>query len=147
MGKATSVSVTFNRFPEIAAALPEKTKAVVAKTARDIEGHAKMRAAVDSGALKSSIYVSLGSGESTYGQAVADALSANPSAGILPAAPKPPEHEAVIGPSVEYGVHVEYGTPRMSAQPFMTPAAETLRPAFTAAMKQMLKEVCEREGR
>ena len=41
MGKVTSVSVTFNRFPEIAAALPEKTKVVVAKTARDIEGYAK----------------------------------------------------------------------------------------------------------
>lgn len=147
MAKNTTVSITFNRFPEIAAALPEKTDIVVRKTAFDVEGQAKMRAAVDTGALKSSIYVTLGNGESTYGQAVADALSANPNAGIVPEFPKPPEHEAVIGPSVDYGVHVEYGTSRMSGQPFMIPAAEVLRPAFIAAMKQMLQEVAAREGR
>lgn len=119
MGKATSVSVTFNRFPEIAAALPEKTKVVVAKTARDIEGHAKSVVAVDTGNLKNSIDVEFDS----------DGLT------------------AIVAPHTEYAAFVEFGTRRMSARPYMTPAAERNRPAFTAAMKQMLKEVCEREGR
>jgi HK97 gp10 family phage protein len=115
----TSVSVTFNRFPEIAAALPEKTKVVVAKTARDIEADAKNVVPVDTGNLKNSIDVEFEN----------DGLT------------------AIVAPHTEYAVLVEFGTRRMSAQPFMTPAAERNRPAFIAAMKQMLKEVTEREGR
>ena len=143
----TEIIVTHNRFPEIAAALPEKTDIVVRKTAFDIEARAKMRAAVDTGAMKNSIYVTLGTGESNYTDAVADALDKNPMAAILPEAAKPGEHEALIGPSVEYGPDVEYGTVKMAAQPFMTPAAEEVRDAFKKAMGQMLKEVTEREGR
>ena len=119
MGKVTSVSVTFNRFPEIAAALPEKTKIVVAKTARDIEGYAKSVVHVDTGNLKNSIDVEFEN----------DGLT------------------AIVAPHTEYAAFVEFGTRRMSAYPYMIPAAERNRPAFIAAMKQMLKEVTEREGR
>lgn len=118
-GKITTVSVTFNRFPEIAAALPEKTKVVVAKTARDIEGYAKSVVHVDTGNLKNSIDVEFEN----------DGLT------------------AIVAPHTEYAAFVEFGTRRMSAYPYMTPAAERNRPAFIAAMKQMLKEVTEREGR
>lgn len=119
MGKVTTISVTFNRFPEIAAALPDKTKAVVAKAAFDIEAQAKNRVPVDTGALKNSITTDFEN----------DGLT------------------AVVAPHMEYAAFVEYGTRRMSAQPYMTPAAETVRPAFVGAMEQMLKEACEREGR
>ena len=120
MGRnVTSVSVTFNRFPEIAAALPEKTKVVVAKVARDIEADAKNVVPVDTGNLKNSIDVEFEN----------DGLT------------------AIVAPHTEYAAFVEFGTRRMSAQPYMIPAAERNRPAFIAAMKQMLKEVTEREGR
>ena len=119
MGKVTSISVAFNRFPEIAAALPEKTKVVVAKVARDIEADAKNVVPVDTGNLKNSIDVEFADD------------------GLI----------AIVAPHTEYAAFVEFGTRRMSAYPYMTPAAERNRPAFIAAMKQMLKEVTEREGR
>lgn len=118
MTSQTVISVTFDRFPEIAAALPEKTKAVVAKTAFDIEAYAKMVVPVDTGALKNSISTEI----------------------------TPDGMTAVIAPHMEYATDVEYGTRRMSAQPYMTPAAERNKPAFVGAMQQMLKEL-EREGR
>ena len=37
--------------------------------------------------------------------------------------PTPTKASYVVGPSANYGGHVEYGTSRMSAQPYMRPAA------------------------
>ena len=45
--------------------------------------------------------------------------------------------EASVGPEAEYGVYVEYGTSRMSAQPFMRPAADRHGPAFVQAFERM----------
>lgn len=112
-GLKQTVTIKFNRFPEIAAAMPEKTKAVVAKTAFDVEAHAKNVVPVDTGALKNSISTEFEN----------DGLT------------------AIIAPHMEYAAFVEYGTRRMSAQPYMTPAAEAVRPAFIGAMKQMLQEI------
>lgn len=141
MASKTSVTVSFNRFPEIAAALPKETDEVVRKAAFDIEARAKDRARVDTGALKSSIYVTLGSGESDYAQAASAAQAANPGVEVLPPADKPQAHEALVGPSVEYGAFVEFGTRNTPAHPFMIPAAEEVRPAFVEAMKKMLQDL------
>lgn len=113
MAGQTTISVTFNRFPEIAEAMPESTKAVVRKAGFDIEGHAKNMVPVDTGALKNSINTEFEKGGLT----------------------------AIVAPHMEYAAFVEYGTRRMSAQPYMTPAAEAVRPSFIAAMKQMLEEI------
>jgi HK97 gp10 family phage protein len=40
---------------------------------------------------------------------------------------------------VEYGVFQEFGTSRMAAQPFMTPAIETWRDRFFAAFEGLFK--------
>ena len=47
-----TVTIKFNKFPEIAAALPAKTKAVVKKASFDVEGQGKNRVPVDTGALQ-----------------------------------------------------------------------------------------------
>jgi HK97 gp10 family phage protein len=108
-----TISVTFDKFPQIAAAMPEKTSQVVRKAAFDIEGQAKNRAPVDTGALKNSISTEFEDNGLT----------------------------GIIAPHVEYATFVEFGTKRMSAQPYMTPAAEAVAPAFISAMKQMLQEL------
>jgi HK97 gp10 family phage protein len=36
----------------------------------------------------------------------------------------PGDLTAEVGPTAEYGAFVEYGTSRMRAQPYMTPASE-----------------------
>lgn len=110
---SVTVSVTFDRFPEIAAALPDQTRAVVRKASFDVEGQAKNRAPVDTGALKNSISTEFEDNGLT----------------------------GIIAPHVEYATLVEFGTRRMSAQPYMTPAAEAVKPAFVAAMKQMLQDL------
>lgn len=110
---SVTISVTFNRFPEIAAALPGQTQAVVRKASFDVEGQAKNRVPVDTGALKNSISTEFEDGGLT----------------------------GIIAPHMEYATFVEFGTRRMSAQPYMTPAAEVVKPAFEAAMKQMLQDL------
>lgn len=110
---SVTVSVTFDRFPEIARAMPERTSQVVRKASFDVEAQAKNRAPVDTGALKNSISTEFEDNGLT----------------------------GIIAPHVEYATFVEFGTRRMSAQPYMTPAAEAVKPAFVAAMKQMLQEL------
>ncbi|MDQ5960160.1 MAG: hypothetical protein QG592_1242 [Pseudomonadota bacterium] len=111
MASNVTVTIKFNRFPEIAAALPGQTKAVVRKAAFDVEGQAKNRVPVDTGALKSSILTEIENG------------------GLA----------AEVAPHENYALFVELGTRRMSAQPYMIPAADAVRPAFIAACEQMLK--------
>jgi HK97 gp10 family phage protein len=43
--------------------------------------------------------------------------------------------------SSNYGVHVEYGTYKMAAQPFLFPAHEQYMPNFLSNMQAILKKV------
>ena len=105
-----TVSITFNKFPEIAQAMPGKTSAVVRKTAFNVESDAKNTVPVDTAFLKNSIE----SKEKT-------------------------PFLYHVEPHTDYALFVEFGTRRMSAQPYMTPAAERNREPFTIAMTQMLR--------
>ncbi|NOZ27964.1 MAG: HK97 gp10 family phage protein [Chloroflexi bacterium] len=106
-----NIRIVFNRFPEIARRAPETTRAAVAKAAHDIEAHAKMVVPVDTGNLKNSIHTVI----------EADGF------------------RGVVATGVEYAPYVEYGTRRMGAKPYMTPAAERVRPEFIEAMKRIAK--------
>jgi HK97 gp10 family phage protein len=75
---------------------------IVRGAAFSIEGHAKNKAPVDTGALKSS-------------------LTAEKKRGVL---------RWWVHDGVEYGIYQELGTSRMSAQPFLIPAVEAVRPAW-----------------
>jgi HK97 gp10 family phage protein len=83
---------------------------VVRKSAHDIEATAKAFAPVDTGFLRSSIGADFtGDGRS----------------GVM---------EAVIGPTAEYGAHVEYGTARQAPQAYMGPALDRHAPDFERAL-------------
>jgi len=110
---ATKIVITHNRFPEIAAKMPEETSKVVRKAAFDIEGWAKAVVPVDTGALKNNIDTKVAT----------DGLSAE------------------VKTNMKYCEYVEFGTYKMAAQPYMTPAAERVRPHFTAAMNQLLRNL------
>ena len=45
---------------------------------------------------------------------------------------------AEIGPTASYGVYVEYGTRRMSPQPYMGPALEANAPMFEKAIGDLM---------
>ena len=98
-----------NKFPSIIAGMEAKAEAIVAKTAMDLEAHAKSRAPVDTGTLKNSIQATR----------VGDA-----------------HWRVVVG--VDYGLYVEWGTSRMAAQPFFQPAIQAVSPTFLRAIRTVL---------
>ena len=94
-----------SRIPAIQAGMVPKAQAAVTKAAMDIEAHAKGVAPVDTGNLRASI-------------------QARPVGSL----------HAEVHAQASYSVFVEYGTYKMGAQPFMTPAANTVAPGFAAAI-------------
>lgn len=98
-----------------AAKVEPNAAAVVKKVAFDIEAAAKLAAPVDTGDLQGSISTDIGG----------DGLSAE------------------IGPTVEYGYYVEYGTHnedesvRTEPQPYMGPAFDVHSPNLAKALEQV----------
>ena len=124
--------VVFNLLPEVQAALHEAASKVVRKAAFDLEFLAKQKAPVDTGYLRNSIYT-VTNDSSDYGQHVSGA--AKPGQTLLPEVDKPTDDlTAYVAVGANYGAFVEYGTSRMNAQPYLTPAADAIRLAFTGAM-------------
>lgn len=97
-------------FNAVAAQVVQRASAVVQKTAMDLEARAKQIVPVDTGLLKSSIQYQ-----------PADGLTAQ------------------VDVYAEYAEHVEFGTTRQRAQPYLIPAAEAVRPGFEAAMTQITR--------
>ena len=123
----STITITFNRFPEIAAKLPVETSVAVRKAAFDVESNAKIRAPFETGNLRNSIQTTMEPGDL---EATVD---------IAPN--KRPGASASAATAAEYGVYQEFGTSKMGAHPFMMPAAEIVRPAFVAAMEQLLRQL------
>jgi len=111
MGITVRLEVKSNRFPEIVGQMREKASAAVRATAFSVEGIAKTKVAVDTGNLKNSIQA----------QVSDDPLSAE------------------VATNVEYAVYQEYGTYKMAAHPYMTPAAEAAFPPFVQAMVEIFE--------
>jgi HK97 gp10 family phage protein len=86
----------------IVASFPGLMEQAVSKTAKDIEATAKSICPYDTGALQESIL--------------------SESEGL----------KATISPSMDYAGYVEFGTYKMSAQPYMRPAADMHEAAFVA---------------
>ena len=103
-------TVVFNKLPALSKQAAELAHLAVYKAAFDIEANAKAIVPVDTGFLKNSISVT--------------------PAGDL---------TAFVGPHAEYAIHVEFGTYKSRAQPYLMPSAEKVRPAFIAAMSQIAK--------
>jgi hypothetical protein len=85
-----------------------------------VEGQAKLLAPVDSGRLRSSITTVSGYGDRTKprGKGSVDSdLIAKPD----------DKNETHVGTPVIYGPYIEYGTVKMSAQPFLRPALDIAR--------------------
>lgn len=102
------VTIRFNHFAKIAAQLPDEADAIVQEHALRVEAGAKIDVPVDTGTLKNSIQTE-------------------------------PERKAswVVYTNQDYAIFQEYGTVKMGARPYMTPAAERVRPLFVRAMQQL----------
>lgn len=122
MPRQSVVQLDTRRLNRILRNLPGNTSDAVGKVAFSIERKAKMKAPVDTGALRASIYTRVGTRQDGFTQARAAAKARNPDEDMHEL-PEPENNTtAHVGPSVEYAVEVEYGTNRKAAQPYLTPA-------------------------
>jgi HK97 gp10 family phage protein len=105
---ASKVEVDVQRLNRILKNLPGKREDNNRAIAFRIEGRAKAKAPVDTGALRASIYTDC-----------AGQQSGEPGNAPLP---KPKGDDAHVGPSMDYALYVEFGTRRAGAQPYLVPA-------------------------
>lgn len=105
------------------------TAEAVKKAAFAIESRAKVKAPVDTGALRASIYTSLQNG-SRSSDAMADARGRNPDVETHPLPVPGDGHTAYVGPSVEYGAAIELGTVRRAGTPYLQPAVRETEDEF-----------------
>jgi HK97 gp10 family phage protein len=99
-----------SRIPQLTGDLRKRASALVRKTALDVERRAKILAPVDTGTLQRSIQTAFDS-----------------------------DLSAVVFVGASYGIHLEFGTRRMSPRPFLGPAFEETAPEFAAGLKELLK--------
>ena len=132
-----TVRITRDRLGELSELMHENASKAVRATAFNIVLDAQSYAPVDTGAMKNSIYV-VTDDESSYADASSDARVLN-EIEILPEMDAPKDDlTAIVAVGAEYGLYVEMGTVRTSAQPYLEPAAELSREAFEQAMKGIL---------
>lgn len=101
----------------------------VAKAAFSVEARAKIKAPVDTGALRASIYASLQNGGRGT-EAMGEARARNPEVETHPLPVPTDNHTAYIGPSVEYGAAIELGTVRRAGTPYLQPALRETEDEF-----------------
>lgn len=90
--------------------IPQRARDRVRAVAFQVEALSKIKAPVDTGSLRNSIYVAMKD-------------SNKPPAEATEQLPEPKDSlTAFIGPSVEYAIYQELGTSQMAPQPFMLPA-------------------------
>lgn len=106
------------------------TSREVVRSLLNIQRGAKERSRVDTGRQRNSIAVA----ETEYDIPVTEGTEVARNqirAGML---------SGVVGTNVDYAPHNEFGTARMSAQPFMFPAYEEERPKFIQRLQRELGE-------
>lgn len=107
----------------IEANLMSRAEEIISKCAFLVEGKAKSKAPVDTGALKNSIYTSL--------------YRSSAGAGYKLPIPDSPLI-AYVGPTVDYGIYVEFGTYKMAAQPYLWPAVVETNTEFLRIWRQLV---------
>ena len=140
---ASSVRITVNKYPQIAAKLPEIARKLNKAAAFNIQQRAQGKAPVDTGALKNAYYVVTGEhdGESA---AEAAAAAANGKATFLSGHDAlPSDTAAMVVNGMAYAIPVEYGTAHMRAQPSLTPAVAEEQPEYEKAWRALETHIKE----
>lgn len=110
-----TVTVRFNKVPQLSGNLKKLAKEAVEDAATQTESLAKGFAPVDTGALRNSIKAEKAGSDLAWDVAVGQ----------------------------PYGLYQEYGTVHMPAHPFITPAVEIVRPQFMANMADIVDQAAK----
>lgn len=124
----------FNHLTAARVALLAAVDEVIRKGAYDIEAQAKMGAAVDTGFMRSSVYVELHD-ISDYAQNWASVPTGEIPLSEIPRAED--AHTAYVAVAASYAIYVELGTSKMAAQPFLRPAFDNVMPTVNAALEKI----------
>ncbi len=135
MARPIRLVVKMNNFPKLAAEVRQKADAVCDVTANNI-GREGVRL-IESGPKTGRLYKR---GKKVH-QASAPGEAPASDIGNLAASEYAKRIRQAfwhVGFTAEYGLALEFGTPRILPRPFLRPAVEKYRAAFIAAMKQVL---------
>jgi len=99
-----------SKIPQVVNRTHKELSELVRRTAFQVEAGAKLRAPVDTGFLRNSIQTAFES-----------------------------DLSAVVFVAASYGVHVELGTTRMRARPFLLPALEEVARNIGGDVKQVIR--------
>jgi len=109
--QGSTIRVVYNNLPKLPPELHKAAVDEIARSAFEVEAGAKAVVPVRTGLLRRSIHTVFELG------------------GL----------RALVGPSVFYGVYVEFGTRHMAARPYMRPAAAKTLPRFIDRMKAIVR--------
>ena len=126
----TKVKVVFNHFPEIARQLPELTHELLEETADKIAEETRAHAPV---AAEAHYAKTRKGSKKRYKLVQPGRLKKSIKTKVNARGSK-----AWVRVKQFYGYFLEYGTVKMAARPFLTPAAEKMRPWFIERCKDML---------
>lgn len=137
MARRSVVTLDTKRLNRILKNLPGNTQNAVGTVAFAVERRAKMKAPVDTGALRASIYTRLGTRKDGFDRAAQAAGGRNTDANLTELPPPKNETTAHVGPAVNYAIFQEFGTHNQAAQPFLLPAVREVE----RELAEMFKDV------
>lgn len=132
------VTVDTSRLNRLLQEFPGNVDEAVRAIAFSIEGKAKIKAPIDTGALRASIYTRT---KKVNGRDAAWTEARDKQPGVaLSELPQVGEYEAVVGPSVDYAIHVEMGTSRRAATPYLVPAVRETEREMATQLRNAINE-------
>lgn len=135
MSREVVITVELGPLKKLRESLQSKAHAILDKAAFDIEAGAKGNAPVDTGALRSSIYVSgADGGGSNYSASRGDAASRREAVEFHPEQRPGTPFERIVGVGVIYALIVE-----VAHRAYLRPAVERQRAAFVAGWKKLFE--------
>lgn len=133
----SSVTVTFNHFPELAKLIEQQADKLLDEYAVKAREDAQRNMPRKTGSAADGLYV-VTPLRNEYGQAASRAKSDNPHVEIVDQVPTPKDHSVALSGAAGHTIDVELGTVNMPARPSLVPALEAQRAALIEALSKIL---------
>lgn len=160
MAKRKYVRIVFNNIPEIVEEVQEVLQRGIREMAIEVQARAMQNVrsvdAIDTGNLVNSIYVRWEGKDTRPSALVVGGRFYSEKQGTfievdnqnLAEEPKPVgKFKAYVGVAANYGMYVEYGTYKMAARPFLTPAGSSVAKDVRPQILKEIKEVIAKNSR
>lgn len=115
----SKVKLDTRRLNSIVNNIEDTTENFIKSIGFSVEARAKTKSPTDTSANKNSIYTSTKTEEHGRDMSIANTLGRD-SYNL----PRGTKTKVYVGPSMSYSIHLEFGTNRMAARPYLIPALE-----------------------